>query len=120
VPTLGRGRIILARILDPQGQNPKDKPLVVLTADHEIRDDAPFVAVAITSTIPLHVPDNFVELPFHPAGTVATGLRRASAAICSWLQKLTAKDVIKDIGRVPDKQMLQILSKVKELGRSSP
>lgn len=119
MPKLGRGRIILARILDPRGQNPKERPLVILTSEDEIQDAAPFVAAAITTTIPLPVPENLVILPFHPAGTVGTGLRRASAAVCSWLQQLTTKDVIRDIGRVPDKHMLEILRKVQELGQSS-
>jgi mRNA-degrading endonuclease toxin of MazEF toxin-antitoxin module len=120
VPTLGRGRIILAEVNDPQGQNRKPRPLVIVTPTEDIREGERFVAVAVSSTFPCPVPDDYVELPYHPEGHPRTGLKRRSAAVCSWREGLTHADVIRDIGRVPDRQMLAILEKVKNLGAAPP
>jgi hypothetical protein len=80
----------------------------------------PFVGVAVSITFPHPVPDDCIELPYHPAGQARTGLRRRSVAVCSWRAALTTADVIRDIGRVPDQQMLAILEKVKPLTPPPP
>ena len=120
MPTLRRGEIVLAEVTDPQGQNRKPRPLVILTPTEEIREGEHFVAVAVSSTFPHPVPDDCVELPYHPAGQARTRLRKPSVAVCSWLVPLTHTDVIRPIGWVPDQQMLAILDKVKRHTNSSP
>jgi mRNA-degrading endonuclease toxin of MazEF toxin-antitoxin module len=120
VPTLGRGRIVLAEVTDPQGHNRKPRPVVIVTATEEIREGTPFVGVAVSTTFAHPLPDDCVELPYHPAGQSKTGLRRRSVAVCSWREALTDVDVIRDIGRVPDKQMHAILEKVKQLTSPPP
>jgi mRNA-degrading endonuclease toxin of MazEF toxin-antitoxin module len=114
VPTLGRGRIVLAEITDRQGHNRKARPLVIVTPTEEIQEGLPFVGVAVSTTFPHPVPDDCIELPYHPGGQSRTGLRRLSVAVCSWRESLTHADVIRDIGRVPDQQMYAILEKVKQ------
>jgi mRNA-degrading endonuclease toxin of MazEF toxin-antitoxin module len=112
VPPLGRGRIVLAEVPDPNGQNPKARPLVIVTATEEIQEGKPFVGVAVSTTIPHPVPDDCVELPYHHAGHPRTGLRKRCVAVCTWRHALTHEDVIRDLGRVPDQQMFEILEKV--------
>ncbi len=112
MPPLGRGRVVLAEVVDPQGRNPKQRPLVIVTATDEIQTGSPFVGVAISTTFPNPIPDDYVSLPFHPNGQVQTGLRKRCAAVCSWLVRLTHSDIKGDIGRVPDGQMREILDKV--------
>ena len=120
MPTLGRGRIVLAEVTDRQGHNRKPRPLVIVTPAEEIQEGGRFVGVAVSTTFSHPVPDDCVELPYHPAGQSKTGLRRPSVAVCSWREALTHADVIRDIGRVPDQQMYAILEKVKQLGVAPP
>jgi mRNA-degrading endonuclease toxin of MazEF toxin-antitoxin module len=120
VPTLGRGRIIEAEVVDPQGRNRKPRPFVIVTATEEIREGEPFVAVAVSTTFPHPIPDDCVELPYHPGGQSHTGLRRRSVAVCRWRESLTHADVIRHIGRVPDRQMLVILEKVAKYPAGPP
>ena len=47
--TLGRGSIIWAIVADPQGRNPKVRPLVVLTSTADIQPAGKVQCVAITS-----------------------------------------------------------------------
>jgi mRNA-degrading endonuclease toxin of MazEF toxin-antitoxin module len=115
VSTLARGRIILAEVVDPQSRNKKVRPLVIVTATDEISEATPFVAIGVSTTFPHPVPTDCVPLPYHAGGEAKTGLRKPSVAVCSWQQKLTHADVIQDIGRVPDQQMLSILEKMKRL-----
>jgi mRNA-degrading endonuclease toxin of MazEF toxin-antitoxin module len=107
---IGQGQIVLAEVDDPQGRNRKQRPLVVVTPTVEIREGSPFVGVAISTTILTPVPDDHVELPFHPNGKVRTGLRKRSVAVCTWLQPLNHSDVIRTIGHVPESQLAKILS----------
>jgi len=120
VAALGRGRIVLVEVTDPQGHNKKPCPVVVVTAAEEIREGSPLVGVAVSTTFPHPVPEDCVELPYDPTGKSKTGLRRRSVAVCSWRQALTPADVIRDIGRVPDRQMLAILEKVKRYTEPNP
>jgi hypothetical protein len=76
--------------------------------------------VAVSTTFPHPVPEDCVELPYHPAGQSRTGLRRRSVAVCSWREQLTHADVIREIGRVPDQRMLLILEKVKRFSPPPP
>jgi mRNA-degrading endonuclease toxin of MazEF toxin-antitoxin module len=115
VPQLVRGRIVEAEVVDPQGRNRKQRPLIIVTATDEIQAGTPLVAVAVSTTFPHPIPDDCVELPFHPGGQSRTGLRKRSVAVCSWLATLTHADVTREIGHVPAQQMLVILEKVKEL-----
>ena len=120
MPTLGRGRIVLAEVVDPQSHNRKVRPLVIVTPTEEIRESTPFVGIAVSTTFPHPVPNTCVELPYDSTGQAKTGLRKRSVAVCSWRQALTHADVIRDIGRVPDRQMLTILEKMKRYTEPPP
>ncbi len=120
MPTLQRGQIIQAEVADPQGKNRKVRPLIILTPTEEIREGERFVAVAVSSTFPHPIPEDCVELPYHPAGQVRTRLRKPSVAVCSWHIGLLHTDVIQPIGWVPNQQMLAILEKAKQFAIPSP
>ena len=87
--------------------------LITLTA--ELEEDDPHLAVGVTSTLPQPLPEDYVELPWHAQKHPRTGLRKRRAAVCTWLVEVHADQILELIGRVPDKQMLDILTKVAEL-----
>ncbi len=53
-----RGQIVKAEVLDPQGGNPKCRPLVIVTATEDIKPNQPFLAVAITGSPANPLPDD--------------------------------------------------------------
>ena len=83
-----QGEILWARCVDPRGVNEKRRPFVVLTLSEEIARGEPIVAAAITTTLPNPLTDEYVELPWHPAGSVRTGLRKRCAVCCRWIVEL--------------------------------
>jgi mRNA-degrading endonuclease toxin of MazEF toxin-antitoxin module len=110
-PELRRGRIVWAVLRDRHG-NAKRRPAVVLTPTADIRDDAPLIVVAVTTTFPDPPPDDCVPLPWHPAGRVLTKLRQRSAAVISWIAEMNADDVLDFAGDVPVKVMMEILKRI--------
>ncbi len=109
---LQRGRIVWVEIPDPNGRNPKLRPAVILS---QIESDEPFVAVAVTSTLPAPLAPSMVELPWHPKGHPRTRLTRRCAAVCNWLVELTADQVRDTAGLVPDRPLQEIFRKVHDL-----
>jgi hypothetical protein len=73
--------------------------------------------VAITGIFPNPLPDDHVELPWHRAKHPKTGLRKRSCAVCGWVVEITGEEIVEHRGRVPHKQMFQILEKLAALGR---
>ena len=73
----------------PQGAtglgHAKQRPAIILTATADIRDDEPFLAIAITTSFDDPPPDDHVPLPWDPRGRAATKLRKRSAAVLSWI-----------------------------------
>lgn len=110
-----RGRIVLAELLDPQGRNPKPRPVVIVTATEEIQPGQPFLVVAITGTFPTPLPQDCVPLPWHANRHPKTGLRKPSVAACSWYVEITEANILEYKGRVPDREMLTILTKLAEI-----
>jgi hypothetical protein len=60
-----RGRIIWAEVPDPQGRNPKPRPLVILTATEEIQPEGMVQWAAISSQLDQAPAEVQVELPWH-------------------------------------------------------
>lgn len=111
---LAQGSVVWAEVTDPRGRV-KRRPVIVLTETTEIILDSPIVAVAITSSYPDPVPREFIELPWYAQGHPATGLRRRSAAACRWLVELHPSKVIEIKGYVPQKTLLAIVQRIREL-----
>jgi mRNA-degrading endonuclease toxin of MazEF toxin-antitoxin module len=112
VSVLQQGRIVWVRISDPNGQNSKERPAVIVTATDEIRPGEPFVAVAITGTLEHPLPPEYVELPWHPRRHPRTGLKKRCAAACHWLVVVRQEDILEYAGVVPDAKMLAILERI--------
>ena len=53
-----------AGILDPNGQNPKTRRVVVLTPDRELAAGFPIVVAGVTGTLPNPLTADFVKLPY--------------------------------------------------------
>jgi mRNA-degrading endonuclease toxin of MazEF toxin-antitoxin module len=86
VPALIQGRVIYPKIPVPdlQGQNPKEgRPFVVVSINEDIKKGGPIYAVGITTTFDEAQSNLYVPLPYGP--TARTGLKRESAALCTWV-----------------------------------
>jgi mRNA-degrading endonuclease toxin of MazEF toxin-antitoxin module len=111
-----RGRIIRATVLDPQGRNPKVRPLVIVSRTEDIKSGETFLAVAISGELPKPLPDSYVRLPWHPQRHPRTGLKKDCAAICTWYVTLTEADITEYGGIVPSAQMQAILTRLAVIG----
>ncbi|HYV38787.1 MAG TPA: type II toxin-antitoxin system PemK/MazF family toxin [Gemmataceae bacterium] len=117
---LRRGDIVKVEVVDPQHRNPKVRPVIILNPSEDIDAEMELAAVAITGTVPDPLPDSFVLLPYHPRGHPRTGLQKRSAAVCDWFLGFAKDDIVRRVGRVPDKQLRLILEKVGPLPRRPP
>jgi mRNA-degrading endonuclease toxin of MazEF toxin-antitoxin module len=115
VPEPEQGRIVLAEIHDPQGRNPKIRPLVIVSETEEIRSDQSFLCVAITSTLPRKLPEDCVLLTYHARGHPRTGLKKRCAAVCSWLVEIQEEDIQRFIGEVSPTELDRILDSLESL-----
>jgi mRNA-degrading endonuclease toxin of MazEF toxin-antitoxin module len=112
VPQPERGRIVWVELPDPQGRNPKCRPVVILTANEEIQLGESLVGAAISTTFdPSHSKEH-VELPWHRSGHPKTGLNKRSVAVCNWLIEFEEAAIQEFAGVVPGKKLIEILQKV--------
>lgn len=109
---LKQGSVIRAWIEDPQGGNPKPRPLVVVTPTDDIRQSAVLVAVAITGRFSDPLADDEVPLPYHPAGKANSGLRKPCVAKCSWMAITRLEDVLEVKGFLNTERLTVILQKI--------
>jgi mRNA-degrading endonuclease toxin of MazEF toxin-antitoxin module len=107
---LDQGRIVWVELLDPQGRNPKIRPAVIVTQTEEITDDGVVVVVSISTQIDTAPEDVCVELPWHRDGHPRTKLNSRNVAICTWAVPVQISSIVSMGGRVPMKQMREILS----------
>lgn len=112
---LRQGMIVWVVPRDSRGKS-KRRPVMVVTSDKEIAAGGKIVGVAVTTTFPQPAPPDHVELPWDPTGRAATGLRRRSAAVCSWLVAFDLQDVDGVIGKVPAATLLTILKSLPSTG----
>lgn len=105
------GRIVWAEVADQNGIR-KQRPAIIVSSTADADTSGTLKIVAITSRVPATLPDDHVLLPWHPQGHPRTGLNRRSAAVCSWLSKITASDILDVSGMVPGPELLAILTKI--------
>ncbi len=105
--------IIFAEVLDPNGQNPKTRRVVVLTPDDELAAGSPIVVAGVTGSLPNPLTADFVMLPYRnpPGRHPKTGLTKAAAVHCSWVVPITPNDIKGRSGFVPPAYMVIIHSK---------
>lgn len=118
MPAIVQGRIVfpLDPIPDPQGRNPKARrPFVVISPPQDILSGAPLAIIGISSTF--HGGEDEVELPYGP--NCQTGLRQASAAICSWMVSVGQDRVEVGKGYVKPVLLQRIMLKAREYPHGS-
>ena len=104
-PPYAYGDIVLVSgLLDPQGRNPKDRPCVVVT-NPAMSPEGRQLVVAISTTLPDTLPDDYVLLPYHHAHHPRTGLNRRNAAIGRWVREVEESQILRKVGIVPGKQI---------------
>jgi mRNA-degrading endonuclease toxin of MazEF toxin-antitoxin module len=112
---LVRGRIVVAKIADPQGRNPKSRPVVVVTPPASVAPAETLGVVAISTQVGMAPRAVCVELPWQNGGHPRTGLDKRCEAVCTWLATVTVADVEREIGSAPADRMLKILQIISSL-----
>jgi hypothetical protein len=105
--------IIFAEVLDPNGQNPKTRRVVVLTPDTELATGFPVVVAGVTGTLPSTRTAEYVKLPYKnpPGRHPKTGLTKEAAVLCTWVVSITQNDVKGRSGFVPPAHMAMVWAK---------
>lgn len=117
MPSLTQGRVIYPKIPipDPQGQNPKaGRPFVVVSTNEDIKQAHNLHAVGITTTFDESETHLYVPLPHGP--TARSGLKRESAAVCSWVIEISPDQVEIGSGYIHPSLIDQIAEKIEKLG----
>ena len=86
-----QGDIVWVRVADQRGFI-KRRPAIVLSPTHAITRDGTAMVVAVTTTLPAVLSDDFVELPWDLTGKSASKLQRRSAAKCDWVREVPVDD----------------------------
>jgi mRNA-degrading endonuclease toxin of MazEF toxin-antitoxin module len=109
--------VVQVTVRDPQGRNPKCRPAVVISRDDEIAAGGDVWVVGVTGQSGRE-PSLEVELQYDPQGKCRTGLRKPSVALCGWLTKVAASDVVRCVGHIPPVAMALIALKVEEVRKA--
>ena len=103
-------------VYDPQGRNPKIRPVVIVTQTPEINATDPFAVVAVTGEFSDPLEDHEIALTYHSTGSACTGLKKPSVANCRWQEIITEADIVEDRGRrVTTRELAEILEQLKEI-----
>lgn len=122
MPALCQGSIVWATVLDPEGGNPKPRPIVIISRDDEIAEGDVLIGVAAShsATFGSQLPPGSVALPHHPQGAVRTGLRKPTVAIPGWLVEVAKADIRDIAGVVPPLLLEEIVRRAIAPPDSSP
>jgi hypothetical protein len=112
--------ILFAEILDPNGQNPKIRRVVVLTPDLELADGYPIVVAGVTGTLPSPLTSDYVRLPYKnpPGRHPKTGMTKAAAVLCTWIVPINPSDIHGQSGFVPPAYMAIVDSKTAAMAKA--
>lgn len=117
---LAYGDIVIVRdILDPRGENPKDRPAVIVTPTDEIEAAGTVFVIAMTTTVPRILPDDHVALPWQRPRHPRTGLNQRNAAVCRWLDEVNLDRIERIIGIVPTPELAQVEEILRRLANDS-
>lgn len=117
MPSLIQGRVIYPKVAipDPQGRNAKEgRPFVVVTTNDDIKKGALIFAVGITAYFDPAEQDRYVPLPYGP--TARTGLKKESAALCTWVIAIPSDQIDIGPGYIHPSLVDQIIEKIEKLG----
>jgi hypothetical protein len=112
--------ILFAEVLDPNGQNPKTRRVVVLTPDRELAAGFPIVVAGVTGTLPDPLTADYVRLPYKnpPGRHPKTGLTKEAAVLCTWVVAITPNDVRGRSGFVPPAYMAIVHAKTASMAKA--
>ncbi len=108
-------------VLDPSGQNPKQRRVVILTPNDALAAGFPIAAAPVTSQIPPVLTPDHVLLPFkNSPGTrhPATGLTRRAGIVCTWLVVVDPHDLNGRSGYVPGPHMAVVHARTTAAARA--
>lgn len=103
------GTIVWATVADPDGRNPKSRPLVVVSP---LDENGAHDAVAVTSRVDLFQDDCCVRLPWAHGGHPQTKLTKECLARCDWVIYLKPSDVTRLGGVIPQRALRDILARI--------
>ena len=86
---------------------------MVLTPDISLLAGFPIVVACVTGTLPDPLTTDYVILPYKnpPGRHPRTGLTKKAAVLCTWVVKITCKDIKGRSGFVPSNDMNSVNSK---------
>jgi hypothetical protein len=97
--------VLVADMLDRRGRYPKDRPCVIITEPGSTPEGWELV-VAISTRLPVPLPDDHVLLPWQRPHHPKTGLNMRNAAIGGWVEMIDEGRIIRKLGIVPDRPLL--------------
>lgn len=118
MPPIQRGTVIWAVIADPDGNNPKDRPAIVLDGQADI-DAGKDLYVAVVSTgfgSPLN--SGWFAVPSKPRGDCETGLAEACVVKSDWLELIPQSSVLRVSGRAPARLVKLVANWLADKARS--
>jgi len=107
---------VWVEIADPGGNNFYHRPVIVLTSDDEIVFSDTLVGVVASNTA-ANInprPDDYIAIPYHPAGNCGTKLKKPTVAVCNWIVKIEKCNIAPGCmaGVVPPRILKEILEQV--------
>lgn len=105
------GQIVWAEIADANGVR-KSRPAIITTPDERITASGTVDVVAITSRLLNLLPPDHVLLPWHAQRHPRTGLSRKSAAVCSWVSRISVSEITEVIGLLSGAVLLEVLARI--------
>lgn len=105
MPEFQFGDIVDVNVFDPNQQNPKVRPILLISRSEDIANSDNLAGIAISSSEippkPNKLPEDWIELPYSSAGTCNTGLRKRSVLKCQWLVRFRKDDILCKRGFAP-------------------
>ena len=108
---LCQGQVVDLEILDPRGQNLKQRPVVIVNVNEALEE---LIYVAISTQLADPLPDGWILLPWSSDGRARTGLIEPCAAKANWIGMAKLKNVARIRGHLPTAVMLDIMRAVKK------
>lgn len=100
---LCQGRLVWTVVVDPRGNNPKKRPVLILTSSEEIKTETVLVGIVCSGSAAEKRPRpaNYIPLPYQCNGLCTTKLKKPTVAIVGWYSEVPNKEFNReDVGGV--------------------
>ncbi|MEX0713441.1 MAG: type II toxin-antitoxin system PemK/MazF family toxin [Pirellulales bacterium] len=115
-----QGQIVRVELFDPQEQNPKRRPVLIISPTEDIRPGGRVAVLAISSAIERPLPSGHFLLPWHPKGRVRTGLSKPSVLKANWGQWVNVDELREIAGSAPPSTVKEVLNWLRAQKTSLP